>query len=60
VEKVRSADGTSIAYEKSGAGDSRIVILPGQQHIAMETAPDLLVREVSAFLPGPGMYEQRK
>ena len=30
--------------------NSRIVILPGQQHIAMETAPDLLVREVSAFL----------
>jgi len=31
----------------------RVVILPGQQHIAMETAPDLLVREVFAFLLGP-------
>jgi pimeloyl-ACP methyl ester carboxylesterase len=35
--------------------DSRVVILPGQQHIAMETAPDLLVREVLAFLLGPAM-----
>jgi pimeloyl-ACP methyl ester carboxylesterase len=29
---------------------SRIVVLPGQQHIAMDTAPDLFVREVAAFL----------
>jgi pimeloyl-ACP methyl ester carboxylesterase len=35
--------------------NSRIVILPGQQHIAMETAPDLLVREVLAFLLGAAM-----
>lgn len=33
--------------------NSRVVILPGQQHIAMETAPGLLVREVLAFLLGP-------
>jgi pimeloyl-ACP methyl ester carboxylesterase len=30
--------------------DSRIVVMPGQQHIAMNTAPDLFVREVLTFL----------
>jgi pimeloyl-ACP methyl ester carboxylesterase len=30
--------------------NSRIVVLPGQQHIAIDTAPDLFVREVLAFL----------
>ena len=34
--------------------NSRIVALPGQQHIAMDTAPDLFVREVTAFLSEPG------
>jgi pimeloyl-ACP methyl ester carboxylesterase len=34
--------------------NSRIVVLPGQQHIAMATAPDLFVREVQAFLAEPG------
>ena len=34
--------------------NSRIKVLPGQQHIAMDTAPDLFVREVSAFLSEPG------
>jgi len=29
---------------------SQVVVLPGQQHIAMDTAPDLFVREVKAFL----------
>ena len=29
---------------------SRIVILPGQQHIAIDTAPELFVREVVQFL----------
>ncbi len=29
---------------------SRIVVLPGQQHIAMDTAPDLFVGAVSSFL----------
>lgn len=33
--------------------NSRIVVLPGQQHIAMDTAPDLFVREVETFLSGP-------
>ena len=33
--------------------DSRIVVMPGQQHMAMETAPDLFVREVLAFLLDP-------
>src|SRR5258708_40058617 len=33
--------------------NSRILVLPGQQHIAMDTAPDLFVREVLAFLAKP-------
>jgi pimeloyl-ACP methyl ester carboxylesterase len=33
--------------------NSRIVVLPGQQHIAMDTAPDQFVREVQAFLLEP-------
>ena len=31
----------------------RVAILPGQQHIAMDTAPDLFIREVLAFLSEP-------
>lgn len=30
--------------------ESRIVVLPGEQHIAMDTNPDLFVKEVLAFL----------
>jgi pimeloyl-ACP methyl ester carboxylesterase len=30
--------------------DSRVVILPGQQHVAMDTHPDLFVKEVFQFL----------
>jgi hypothetical protein len=30
--------------------NSQVVILPGQQHIAMDTAPDLFEKEVSGFL----------
>jgi pimeloyl-ACP methyl ester carboxylesterase len=30
--------------------DSRIVVMPGQQHMAFETSPDLFAREVLAFL----------
>jgi pimeloyl-ACP methyl ester carboxylesterase len=33
--------------------NSRIVVLPGQQHIAIDTAPDLFAREVLAFLAEP-------
>ena len=33
--------------------NSRILALPGQQHIAMDTAPDLFVREVITFLKEP-------
>jgi pimeloyl-ACP methyl ester carboxylesterase len=34
----------------AGLPKSRVVILPGQQHVAMYTAPELFVREVDAFL----------
>jgi pimeloyl-ACP methyl ester carboxylesterase len=40
----------AIEMANAALPDSRIVILPGQQHIAMDTAPDLFVREVLAFL----------
>jgi pimeloyl-ACP methyl ester carboxylesterase len=30
--------------------NSRVVVMPGQQHIAMDTAPDLFVSEVQTFL----------
>lgn len=33
--------------------NSRIVVMPGQQHIAMDTAPELFVHEVLTFLIGP-------
>jgi pimeloyl-ACP methyl ester carboxylesterase len=32
--------------------DSRIAVLPGQQHIAIDTAPELFTGEVLAFLTG--------
>ncbi|MHB0856246.1 MAG: alpha/beta fold hydrolase [Anaerolineae bacterium] len=32
--------------------DARVVILPGQQHVAMYTVPDLFVAEVVRFLEG--------
>ena len=33
---------------------SRVVVLPGQQHIAMDTAPELFVRELVSFMVEPG------
>jgi hypothetical protein len=36
--------------------DSGIVVMPGQQHIAMYTAPDLFLHEVLTFLIGPGWH----
>jgi pimeloyl-ACP methyl ester carboxylesterase len=40
--------GTEIVH--AALPNSRIAVLPGQQHIAMYTAPDLFVHEVLAFL----------
>ena len=31
---------------------SRIVVMPGQQHVAMDTAPELFLKEVISFLSG--------
>jgi pimeloyl-ACP methyl ester carboxylesterase len=52
--------GDSPAYQKANTEalhaalpNSRIVVMPGQQHIAMNTAPDVFVREVLAFLKEP-------
>jgi pimeloyl-ACP methyl ester carboxylesterase len=33
-----------------GLPDARVVLLPGQQHAAMHTAPEVFVREVVRFL----------
>jgi pimeloyl-ACP methyl ester carboxylesterase len=33
--------------------NSRIAVMPGQRHIAMDTAPDLFLHEVLTFLIGP-------
>ena len=41
---------TSIENWHAALPNSRIVVLPGQQHIAMDTTPDLFVREVAGFL----------
>jgi pimeloyl-ACP methyl ester carboxylesterase len=50
----------SRAFEKKGnealaaaLPDSRIVVLPGQKHIAMYTAPDLFLQEILEFLIEP-------
>jgi pimeloyl-ACP methyl ester carboxylesterase len=34
--------------------ESRVAVMPGQEHIAMYTAPELFLDEVLAFLNGPG------
>jgi len=40
----------AIEVLNAGLSNSRVVVLPGQQHIAMDTAPELFTREVVAFL----------
>jgi pimeloyl-ACP methyl ester carboxylesterase len=42
-----------IALLDGAVPDSRVAVLPGQQHVAMDTAPDLFLREVLAFLTPP-------
>jgi pimeloyl-ACP methyl ester carboxylesterase len=44
---------TTIETWQATLPNSRIVVLPGQQHIAHVTAPDLFVRELQAFLLEP-------
>jgi hypothetical protein len=34
----------------TGLPNSRVVVMPGQQHAAMNTAPDLFVSDVVQFL----------
>lgn len=41
---------TAIDILSTTLPDYQVAVLPGQQHIAMDTAPDLFVREVLAFL----------
>jgi pimeloyl-ACP methyl ester carboxylesterase len=41
---------TAIEAVNAALSNSRIVVLPGQRHIAIDTAPDLFAREVLAFL----------
>ena len=40
----------AIATVNAALLNSRVLVLPGQQHIAMDTAPELFVSEVLAFL----------
>jgi pimeloyl-ACP methyl ester carboxylesterase len=40
----------AIELVDSALPDSRIVVMPGQQHIAMDMDPELFLREVSRFL----------
>ncbi|MFZ1755511.1 MAG: alpha/beta hydrolase [Caldilineaceae bacterium] len=40
----------AIELVNSTLPNSQVVILPGQQHIAMDTAPDLFEKEVAGFL----------
>jgi pimeloyl-ACP methyl ester carboxylesterase len=42
--------GAAIEALHAAIRDSRVVRLPGQQHIAMDTAPELFVREIVSFL----------
>ena len=41
---------TSTEAARDAIPDVRLVVLQGQQHVAMDTAPDLFVREVRQFL----------
>lgn len=45
---------TTIEKWHTALPDSRIAVLPGQQHIAHYTAPELFARELIAFLTEPG------
>jgi pimeloyl-ACP methyl ester carboxylesterase len=42
--------GAAIEAAHAAIPGSRVVVLPGQQHVAIDTAPDLFAREVLAFL----------
>jgi pimeloyl-ACP methyl ester carboxylesterase len=44
---------TTIESWHAALPNSRIMVFPGEQHIAQYTAPDLFVREVQAFLMEP-------
>lgn len=41
---------TAIQQIHQALRNSRVVAMPGQQHIAMDTTPDLFAREVMTFL----------
>jgi pimeloyl-ACP methyl ester carboxylesterase len=44
--------GKAAAAIQAALPASRIVVLPGQKHVAMNTAPELFLREVLGFLDG--------
>ena len=56
----RTTDGIDLVYRSLGAGiahklmssipDCRVVELPGQGHLAIRFAPELVVREILKFL----------
>jgi pimeloyl-ACP methyl ester carboxylesterase len=42
--------GAALERVQAAVPSARLVVLPGQQHVAIDTAPDLFTREVVAFL----------
>jgi hypothetical protein len=52
-ERYRFDSRRFVAAVAAALPNSRIVELPGQQHIAMYTAPKLFLKEVLAFVIGP-------
>ncbi len=44
---------SSIDVVHAALSNSRVVVMAGQQHTAMNTAPDLFLREVIGFLTEP-------
>lgn len=43
----------AIALLSKSLPHSRVVEMPGQEHVAMNTAPELFVRQVTEFLLSP-------
>jgi pimeloyl-ACP methyl ester carboxylesterase len=48
-----AAFGTAIEMAHTALPDSRVVTMPGQGHVAMDTGTELFLREVLAFLAEP-------
>jgi pimeloyl-ACP methyl ester carboxylesterase len=45
--------GAAVEAVRAALSDARVAVMPGQQHTAMNTAPELFLREVLSFLQEP-------